>query len=392
MPRSHSEWLLLLTAVKVRAMNNAMYIDEQQALAELCTALADSSWLALDTEFIREKTYYPKLCLLQISNGDMLACIDMLAIDDFEPLFSLLYNENITKVFHASSQDLEIFAHLRNAIPKPLFDTQLAAGLLGHGNQISYAALVKSLCDIELDKSHSRTDWTKRPLSPEQLQYAADDVHYLGDIYGQLLELLAEHDRSEWLSEDFERLTNVNHYQTEPEFAWQQVREASTLHGVQLAVLKSLASWREKRARKTDRPKRWVMKDELLIGLSQADIATVEDLETAGLSAKARDRFGEELVILIRKALATPEEQWPVLLRQDKPTAEERKLAKDLMNALQAIAKDSNIDPALLATRKIINRLVAGERDLPLLTGWRYELAGRKLLYIIDGETINNCH
>lgn len=370
----------------LRGMNNAIYIDNETQLREFCSQLAGSPWLALDTEFVREKTYYPKLCLLQISNGEHIACIDPLAIGDLEALFELLYNPAITKVWHACSQDLEIFAHLRGEIPAPLFDTQLAASLLGHGNQISYAALVKELCGVELDKSHSRTDWSRRPLSDEQLTYAIDDVRYLCDVYEKLRKELDTSGRGEWLDEDFSRLTHAPHYLVDMQNVWQQVKGLEILEGAQVAVLQALAAWREQRAQKSDKPRRWIMSDEQLLALAQADPQEVSDLSAAGLSDKACDRFGNDLLLLMRQARATPEAQWPIILYRDRPTPEEKQLGKDLMKAVKEAAEKYAIDPALLATRKTLNALIAGQRDLPVLQGWRKQIIGEHLLKIIEGN------
>lgn len=367
----------------LRGMNNALYIDSADDLRTFCEQLAGSEWLSLDTEFVREKTYYPKLCLIQISDGQHIACIDPLAIEDLEPLFKLLYDPAVTKVWHACSQDLEIFAHLRGDIPAPLFDTQLAASLLGHGNQISYAALVKELCGVELDKSHSRTDWSRRPLSDEQLTYAIDDVRYLCDIYEKLRHELDASGRGEWLAEDFTTLTDTQRYLVDEQNIWQQVRGLEVLHGVQLAVLQALATWREKRAQKSDKPRRWIMADELLVALAEASPKEADELTAAGLSDKARDRFGSELLVLIRQALATPEAQWPVIIRRDRPTSEEKQLGKDLMDAVKKAASKHDIDPALLATRKTLNALIAGQRDLPVLHGWRRKIIGETLLAML---------
>lgn len=365
-------------------MNDALYIDTDTQLRDLCAQLETRQWLSLDTEFVREKTYYPKLCLIQISDGELIACIDPLAIEDLEPLFTLLYDPAITKVWHACSQDLEIFAHLRAEIPAPLFDTQLAASLLGHGNQISYAALVKELCGVELDKSHSRTDWSRRPLSKEQLIYAADDVRYLCLVYEKLRDELDGSGRGEWLAEDFTALTDAQRYLIDENGIWQQVKGLEILSGVQLAVLQALAAWRERRARKSDTPRRWLMADEILVALAQVNPDDASGLSTAGLSDKARDRYGNELLVLIRQSLATPPEQWPVYIRRDRPTPEEKKLGKDLMHAVNKAAAEHNIDPALLATRKTLNALISGERELPVLQGWRKSIVGEALLKIID--------
>ncbi|MBD3669210.1 MAG: ribonuclease D, partial [Gammaproteobacteria bacterium] len=172
-----------------------IYVDTQATLDELCAQLSGSQWLTLDTEFIREETYYPQLCLIQIGNDDVIACVDPIALDDLSPLLDLLYRDDITKVLHAARQDMEIFHKLRGHPPGNLFDTQIAATLLGQGDQIGYGNLVKAMLDVELDKAHSRTDWSKRPLSPEQLEYAADDVRYLRDIYKQQLTQLKQMNR-----------------------------------------------------------------------------------------------------------------------------------------------------------------------------------------------------
>lgn len=385
-PRSRPlcAWYALAVTAMLAGMNDALYIDNETQLREFCTQLAGSQWLSLDTEFVREKTYYPKLCLIQISDGEQIACIDPIAIEDLEPLFTLLYDPAITKVWHACSQDLEIFAHLRADIPAPLFDTQLAASLLGHGNQISYAALVKELCGVELDKSHSRTDWSRRPLSEAQLIYAADDVRYLCDVYEKLRDELNGSGRGEWLAEDFTALTDTQRYLVDMQSVWQQVRGLEVLRGAQLAVLQALGAWREKRAQKSDKPRRWLMADELLVALAQANPEDANSLAEAGLSDKARDRYGSELLVLIRQALATPEEQWPIVIRRDRPTPEEKQLSKDLMNAVKKAAAEHDIDSALLATRKTLNALMAGQRDLPVLQGWRRSIIGETLLAMLD--------
>ncbi|WP_126456683.1 ribonuclease D [Sulfuriflexus mobilis] len=377
-------WHARPLAAMLRDMNDALYIDHDADLQHFCTQLAGSQWLSLDTEFVREKTYYPKLCLIQISNGEHLACIDPLAINDLAPLFDLLYDPAITKVWHACSQDMEIFAHLRGDIPAPLFDTQLAASLLGHGNQISYAALVKELCDIELDKSHSRTDWSRRPLSAEQLTYAADDVRYLCTLYETLRDELAASGRGAWLDEDFHAMTDSRRYLVDASTIWQQVKGLEVLYDVQLAVLQALAEWREKRAQKSDKPRRWILNDELLIALAQNSPQDAAGLSEAGLSDKARDRFGSELLVLIRQALATPKEQWPVIIRRERPTAEEKKLGNDLMKVVKRVAQEHAIDPALLATRKTLNALMTGQRELPVLQGWRKKIVGDKLLELLE--------
>jgi ribonuclease D len=225
------------------------YIDTSAALTVVCAQLRGNPWLILDTEFLREKTYYPKLCLLQVATPDLIACIDPLALEDLTPLLDVIYDEGIMKVLHAARQDMEIFFHLRNALPAPVFDTQIAALLLGYPDQIGYGNLVKETLGIELDKLHSRTDWSRRPLSDEQIRYAAEDVFYLAQVYRHLVEKLTGLGRLDWLSEDFARLTQVELYSNDPEQAWLKVRGSNRLRGPSLAVLQALAQWRETVAR-----------------------------------------------------------------------------------------------------------------------------------------------
>ena len=363
------------------------YIDTLDALKTFCDAIKNSEWLAIDTEFVREKTYYPQLCLIQISNGEQLACVDPIVLDDIEPLLDLLYNENITKVFHAASQDLEIFANLRNALPAPLFDTQIAAALLGHGNQISYAALVQEYFDVELDKSHSRTDWSRRPLSEAQIQYAADDVLYLGKLYGLLREKLSNINRKDWLDDDFIQLANIERYQLNLDNAWQQVKGLDKLDDDKLVFVQALARWREQYAQTINKPKRWIIKDDILLAMADGPAKNNDDLDAAGLTSKTRDRYGADWLKLLDDAGQIPVEQQPVRKRFDRLSNEQRNLGKKLMKALQTIGEEHQIDPGLIATRKIVNQLVAGERDVPVLKGWRNDLAGQQLLIIINKDS-----
>ncbi len=360
------------------------FIDSNTELNDFCNAIKDSEWLAIDTEFVREKTYYPQLCLIQVSNGEHLACIDPITLKDIDPLLDILYNENITKVFHAASQDLEIFANLRDALPASLFDTQIAAALLGHGNQISYAALVQEYFSIELDKSHSRTDWSRRPLSEAQIQYAADDVLYLGKLYGLLRNDLKNMDRQHWLDDDFIQLANIERYQINVDNAWQQLKGLDKLAGQYLVFAQALARWREQVAQKINKPKRWIIKDDLLLAIADGPAKNNDDLDAAGVTHKTREHYGEEWLALLDAASSIPEDQRPIRQRFERLTNEQRNLGKKLMKALQVIGGEHHIDPGLIATRKIVNQLVAGEHDIAVLKGWRNDIAGQKLLAILD--------
>jgi ribonuclease D len=286
------------------------YIADTASLVQFCEQLHGHPWLALDTEFIRERTYYPRLCLIQIATPDAIACIDPLAELDLQPLLNVLYEPKITKVLHAAQQDLEIFFHLRNSVPSPVFDTQIAATILGQGDQVGYAALAQNLLGVSLDKSQVRTDWSRRPLSPEQLSYAADDVRYLREIYRLQQDQLHARQRLDWLAEDFAKLVDPAQYRPAPQQIWQRVKGHGKLKPAQLVVLQALASWREQEAMQADKPRRWLCDDNLLFDLARLqpkDQAGLDKLR--GLSDKLRQRYGTLLLEKIAEARQCPRDQ-----------------------------------------------------------------------------------
>ncbi|MEJ2116166.1 MAG: ribonuclease D, partial [Gammaproteobacteria bacterium] len=239
-----------------------------QELVSFCKASQDAGWLALDTEFIREKTYYPNLCLVQIASAREIVCVDTIAINELSPLKELLYQPSITKIFHSASQDLEIFVNLYNAVPTPMFDTQIAASLLGYGEQVSYAHLVNEICGVELDKSLSRTNWENRPLSEKEIRYAVDDVKYLAKVYLHLKDKLSENERSHWAEFECNTLSALEKYKVDPEKIWKTVKGAGRLEPQQLNVLKQLAQWREYQAIAENKPRRWILSDKALRNLA----------------------------------------------------------------------------------------------------------------------------
>jgi ribonuclease D len=363
------------------------YINNQQDLAALCEELAGSPWLALDTEFIREKTYYPQLCLIQVGAPGSLACIDTLAIKALSPFFQLLADPGSVKVFHAAGQDLEIFYHLNASLPGPVFDTQLAAAFLGHGEQIGYANLVKELLKVQLEKTHTRTDWSRRPLSSGQIDYALDDVRYLRDIYLMLRQALVSAERLSWVEEDSKYLTQPERYRPDPEGAWQRIKAVNRLRGVKLNVLRHLAAWREREAMAADRPKRWILSDDLVLQLAQQAPQKKEELaQLRDFSPGSIERYGNTLLDLIDRAMQEPKELWPETENHRKPSMQQEATA-DMVNAVLRIkSAEHSISPQLLATRDHIHQLLAGERDIPLLQGWRLQLAGQSVLDVMQGK------
>lgn len=369
-------------------------IDTADGLRELQAQLRDSEWLAVDTEFMRERTYYPRLCLIQVSNGEIAACVDPIALgEEIRPFLDLLFDGSILKVFHAARQDLEIFWHQWQQIPLPLFDTQPAAALLGYGEQIGYANLVRQVLGVELPKDQSRTDWSARPLNPDQIRYALDDVIYLGRLYLELRGRLSDRERLQWLAADFAELANPATYEPDPRELWKKVKGRQHLRGRQLAVLRSLAEWRETQARARDLPRKWILKDDVLVELSRRLPRNLEDLaRVRGIEAGWVRKEGKTLIDLIRKAAALPKDRWPVEKRRPPALTPEQEAMVDYLSAaLHLLAARHQLTPQAIATHKDLERLVRGNPDCPLLHGWRRAVAGEPLQALLRGElTLDN--
>jgi ribonuclease D len=360
-------------------MSDFLYIVDQPALIDFCARLRGVAWIALDTEFIREQTFYPQLCLIQIASSDRVACIDPLALPSLDPLLDLLYDPAITKVLHAAHQDLELFFHLRGAVPAPVFDTQLAALVLGCGSQIGYAALVQQLLGVELDKAHTRADWQRRPLAPEWLVYAADDVRYLRELYPRQLAALRERGWLEALAEDFQALCHPDRYRLQPGEAWRRIREHHRLGGAQRAVLRALAAWREEQASAHDRPRRWILGDAMLLELARRMPGDMEQLQRIrGLPAATLQRHGETLLARIAAARAEPPEQWPTRPARPRLTPDQMARVDEWLALIAVRAREHGIPPQVCADQRDVENLMAG-MESPLRHGWQAALIGREL-------------
>lgn len=363
------------------------YINTESELADFCQQIASATWLAVDTEFLRVKTYYPQLCLIQIATANHIACIDPLAINNLDPILDIIYNPEITVVFHAARQDLELFYLLRDTLPNKVFDTQLAATILGYGEQIGYGNLVKKCINVDLDKAHSRTDWAKRPLDPAQIAYAADDVRYLRDVYKLLSQELADKDRSHWLEDDFLTLANIDTYKPDHDNIWRKVKGFARLKGVQLAVLKQLAAWREQRAIKSNRPRRWILQDDVLISLAKLAPGSMDKLSMIGLlETSTINRYGKTLLAEIKQAKSLPKEQWPVLKKKQPLSQQQNAIVDALMALVKKLCDEQSIAPVAVTSRKEMERMISGETDLPILQGWRNEIVGHHLKNFLDGK------
>ena len=360
-----------------------LFVDTPRGLAELLPRLEAEPFIAVDTEFIRERTYFPRPCLFQVANDSLVACIDPLALEDLAPLFALLLDDARLKVIHAARQDLEIFFHATGKVPAPLFDTQIAASLSGLGDQIGYGQLVTALLGVRVDKAHTRTDWSRRPLSDAQCAYAADDVRYLVALYHALEASLARGGRAVWLEEDCARLTEPALYDIEPEQSWRRVKGARRLSGHALVAVRKLAAWREDEARRRDKPRQWLVRDAVLVRLAQALPTGTAALTELGLSASVRTRHGRDLVALVGQARAQPA---PDDAAPDRLTGAQERLVGRLLQLVRERGGARGVSPPTLATRQEVTRLVRGERGLQILDGWRYEVVGRELLELVEAE------
>ncbi|MDH5407629.1 MAG: ribonuclease D [Gammaproteobacteria bacterium] len=367
--------------------NDFRFIDTADALLKFCNEIASANELAIDTEFIREKSYYSQLCLIQIASHEHIACIDPLAVADIGPLLDILYDSSKTKILHAARQDLEIFFNLREDIPKPIFDTQIAATVLGYGDQIGYSKLVEEFLDIHVEKGHARTDWSQRPLSKEQLNYAANDVRYLIQIYPMIKQRLDELGRSDWPDEDFQALCSPDLYRINSETIWQRISGHQRLKGNKLAILQRLAAWREELAVTQNRPRKWILADDVMVALTQQAPSSVAQLKTLrGLAPRVLEKYGQDILDMIEQAKQLPKDQWPCKDKLQRPSSQQEALTDGLMSLLKIRAAENSITASALANRKDIEQLVMGEQDLPLLHGWRAQLVGNDLVKMLKGE------
>lgn len=313
-----------------------LFVDNTSDLLTLCEQLSSSSWIAVDTEFLREKTYYPKLCLIQVATDDVIACVDPLAVENINPLLDVLYQPDMTLVFHAARQDLELLFLLRNTLPPNIFDTQIAATVLGYGEQIGYGNLVKTCLDVDLDKAHSRTDWCQRPLTDAQLEYAADDVRHLRTLYHLLQQQLDEKQRSHWLQEDFSALSQIETYQPALNDIWRKIKGAGRLKPAQLATLRQLASWREHLAINKDKPRRWVIKDEVMLDLARfAPESENKLIQIRGFENRDMERYGKDILAQIKLARQIPKNEWPVINKPEPLTNQQYHHSKELPQSSQ---------------------------------------------------------
>ena len=367
-----------------------MIIKTQKELDDLCAKLADKHYIALDTEFLRDKTYYAGLCLLQVAaSGVDAVALDPITTDlDWTPFIALMDDPNIIKVFHAARQDLEIFHDLYKRLPHPVFDTQVAAMVLGYGDQVAYHALVRDLTGHELEKSAQFTDWSRRPLSEKQITYALDDVIYLCQIYEKLEQKLKDKKRVHWVNEEMAHLTSPRTYESHPDNAWQRIKLRNPKPEA-LAILRTLAAWREKEAQNRDIPRGRLVKDEAL-----ADLSVYKPKDLDGLlqvrtlpNDVAKGKLGPVLLKLIAEARASDKTAWPKP-EEKAPFPKKAQAALEMLKMLLRInAAENDVAAKLIATSDDLERLaVEDEPDVPALHGWRREIFGEDALALKNGR------
>ncbi len=374
------------------------YITSPNALDEFCEQLRDSPRLALDTEFVGEESFVPKLELIQVATNNTAAVIDFPAVQSggsLDAFWEIVCNPAIQKVVHAGRQDLDLFAVHAGQIPKPFFDTQIAAAMVGFGPQVAYANLVQRVHGTKLDKAHTFTNWSARPLSQDQLAYALEDVTFLLAIHDHLHTRLSKLGRLHWVDEEFSRLEGaVGDTRREPQERYQRVRGWDTLKPKYAAVLRELAAWREGEAKRRNVPRGRVMRDEVLLQLARHPPRNIQELRAVrGLHGSEADRNGETILATMQAALALPPSAWPEVPKERKPEPESAGLLELLQAVMKARATEEEIAPTLLATTADLQALVDAKTnrtalDLPLLKGWRRVLLGDTLLDVLDGKLV----
>jgi ribonuclease D len=364
-------------------------VTTSMELAELCQRLAHEPFITIDTEFMRERTYWPELCVVQLGGTQDVAVVDAQAEGlDLTPLGHLLANPRVTKVFHAARQDVEIFLLRFGAVPTPMFDTQIAAMVAGFGDQASYDSLARGLAGAAIDKAHRFSDWSARPLSDAQVSYAAADVTHLRVIYEALLDKLEEDGRLDWVADEMAALADPSGYITEPDTAWERLRPRTNNRRF-LGVLRGIAAWREREAQRINIPRQRLVKDETLLEIAATMPGNPAELARArGISEGfAKGKSGLSLLAAIAEAKKLPEEALPLPKEQRHGPSPSPALVALLKVLLAAKAQQHDVAPRLLASSEELDRLAAeASPDVPALHGWRRRVFGDAALALKEGR------
>jgi len=362
-------------------------ITDSENLAALCQRLRAERFVTVDTEFMRERTYWPELCVVQLAGDHEVAVVDALAPGiDLAPLGALLADQAVTKVFHAARQDVEIFLIRFGAVPTPIYDTQIAAMVAGFGDQVSYDGLARALANASIDKAHRFSDWAARPLSPAQITYAAADVTHLRRIYTALTARLEREGRTAWVEEEMAELADPATYRPDPETQWERLKPRSHNRRF-LGLLRAACAWREREAQRVNIPRQRLVKDETLLEIAATAPETPADLARArGISEGfSKGKSGASLLAALAEAKGVPDAELPEIPRERGPAASPALVA--LLKVLLATQSEAHhVAPRLLASSEEIERLAAGETDVPALHGWRRVVFGEAALALKGGQ------
>ncbi len=364
-----------------------MYIDRQDAFDAYVERAKSASIVAIDTEFLREKTYYATLCLLQLNADGEVAIVDPFSVK-LDSLSSVMLDQRIVKLFHAGHQDLEILFRELGCMPVNVFDTQVAAALIGQTQQVGYAPLVHALCGVKLKKTDSFTDWSARPLSDSQIQYAAEDVIYLPDMYRKMVSILTSKGRLRWLDNDFAELSNPARYLVDERDRYRKLKHVSQLSRRQMAAAREMAAWREMQAQERNVPRKWVLTDEQIVEACRREPRTIDDLfMVRGMRERLTTRDARVVIELVRSALDASPETWPEIERSAKsePNVD---VQVDLMMAIVRMrARENDIAVPTLASHEDLRKIARGHfDDVDLLRGWRKDIVGDELVSFMAGE------
>lgn len=365
-----------------------MLVETDAQLKAFMQRCAKSPYMAIDTEFLREKTYYAKLCLVQVAIEGEIAIIDPLGIRDLTVMAECLKDPSIQKIFHASSQDIEILYHETGVVPLPVFDTQVAAAVLGKTQQASYASLVQSYCGVSLPKKDSFTDWSRRPLRDSQVQYAADDVAYLPKIYERMRADLEEQGRLTWLDDAFDEISDPKKYETDPRERYRKLKRVNQLNPHQMAAAREFAAWREERAQRANIPRKWVVSDEQIVEACRREPTSLDDLYMVrGMREVLKPAEGRRVLECLRRGFECSDDELP-RTRTSHRNEVNVDIAVDLMHALVHLrARENHIASQTLAPQAELMKLARGhDEDCELLSGWRYRVVGRELQELLDGR------
>ena len=377
------------TSVSSPAKTAPVLVTTTPGLAALCERLRAEPWITIDTEFMRERTYYPELCVVQLASPAEVAVVDAVAPGiDLAPLGDLLSDRAVLKVFHAARQDIEIFLERFGTVPAPVFDTQVAAMVAGFGDQVGYDALVQALVGDTIDKSHRFSDWSARPLSASQIAYAAADVTHLRDVYAVLRDRLERDGRAQWVAEEMAVLDDPATYRADPESMWERLR-AKTTNRRLLALLRGIAAWREREAQRINVPRQRLLKDESLLEIAATAPKSPEELaRVRGITRGfAEGRSGQGLLTALREAAALPEDRLPASPRGKDGPRSSPALVALLKVLLAAKCEEHHVAPRLLASADELDRLASETApDVPALQGWRREVFGADALALKAGR------